>query len=124
MLAAMPTSPARGPVGVEVANGNGATGMARRVGQQLARAGVPVKRLTNHIPYGAVTTHVEYRPGYEQTAADLSWRVPGHPPVAASIGLRSGIDVRLVLGKELPVDVALLSPAPQIAASAAGSAAQ
>jgi Tfp pilus assembly protein PilF len=122
VAAALP--PSGGAVGVEVSNGNGATGMARRVGQQLARAGVAVKRLTNHTPYGAVTTYVEYRPGHERAAVDLSWRLPGRPPVTASSSLRSGIDVRLVLGRELPVDVALLSPGQQLASNAAGPSAQ
>jgi hypothetical protein len=50
--------------------------------------------------------------------------VPGRPSVVASIDLRDGIDVRLVLGKEVPVDVALLSPAQQVASTAGGLSAQ
>jgi len=41
--------------------------------------------------------------------------VPGRPPVVASIALRKDIDVRLVLGRELPVNVALLPPVEQVA---------
>ncbi len=114
MLAALPTSHV-GHVGVEVSNGNGATGMARRVSRQLASTGVPVSRLTNSPPYGKAMSRVEYRPGHESAALDLSWRVPGRPPVVAALGLRPGIDVRLVLGKELPVNVALVPPTEQIA---------
>jgi hypothetical protein len=124
VAATLPSSGRIERLGVEVSNGNGSTGLARRVGQQLAKAGIPVKRLTNHIPYGAVTTRVEYRPGNERAAVDLSWRVPGRPSVVASIDLRDGIDVRLVLGKEVPVDVALLSPAQQVASAAGGLSAQ
>jgi hypothetical protein len=112
-VAVLPAS--QGRLGVEVSNGNGTTGMAKNVGRQLATAGVRVSRLTNQVPYGAFTSRVEYRPGHEQAALDLSWRVPGRPPVVASIGLRKDIDVRLVLGRELPVDVALLAPAQQVA---------
>jgi thioredoxin-like negative regulator of GroEL len=114
VLASLPVTPSARPV-FEVSNGNGATGMARRVGLQLATAGVKVARLTNQIPYGEVTTQVFYRPGHEKAAVELAWRIPGHPPVAASIGLRSGIEVRLVLGRELPVDVALVPPAQRVA---------
>jgi hypothetical protein len=64
---------------------------------------------------GEFTSRVEYRPGHEQAALDLNWRVPGRPPIVTSIGLRKDIDVRLVLGRELPVDVALLPPAEQVA---------
>jgi LytR cell envelope-related transcriptional attenuator/TPR repeat len=113
MVAVLPAS--QGRLGVEVSNGNGTSGMAKSVGQQLASAGVKVSRLTNQVPYGEFTTRVEYRPGHEQAALDLSWRVPGRPPVVASIALRKDIDVRLVLGRELPVGVALLAPAEQVA---------
>ena len=113
-IAALPTSHA-GRLGVEVSNGNGTTGMARQVSRQLTAVGVPVKRLTNNLPYGQTSTHVEYRPGHEAAALDLSWRVPGRPPVVAALGLRAGIDVRLVLGKELPVNVALNAPTEQVA---------
>lgn len=110
---ALPASHRR--VSLEVSNGHGATGMARHVGRQLARAGLPVARLTNQVPYGALATQVQYRPGHEQAALDLSWRLPGHPPIVASLALRAGIDVRLVLGRELPRDVALGSPGGQLA---------
>ncbi len=113
MLAALPASQAR--LGIEVSNGNGTTGMARRVGEQLKKAGMQVARLTNQIPYGEYTTRVEYRPGHELAAQDLSWRVPGRPPVVASIALRKDVDLRLVLGRELATDVALLAPSQQVA---------
>ena len=113
MLATLPTS--HGRLAVEVSNGNGAAGMARRVGKQLQGVGMTVARLTNQVPYGEVTTQVQYRPGHEQAALDLSLRVPGRPPIVASIGLRKDVNVRLVLGRELPADVALVSKTEQVA---------
>jgi len=113
MVAVLPAS--QGRLGVEVSNGNGTAGMAKSVGRQLASAGVKVSRLTNQVPYGEFTTRVEYRPGHEQAALDLSWRVPGRPPVVASIALRKDVDMRLVLGRDLPRDVALVAPVQQLA---------
>jgi len=113
VVAVLPAS--QGRMGIEVSNGNGTAGMAKNVGRQLATAGVRVSRLTNQVPYGEFTSRVEYRPGHERAALDLSWRVPGRPPVVASIALRKDIDVRLVLGRELPVNVALLPPVEQVA---------
>lgn len=112
-VALLPTS--HGRMGVEVSNGHGASGMARRVSRQLGSAGIPVRRLTNQLPYGGSGSRVEYRPGHERAALDLSWRVPGRPPIVASIGLRADIDVRLVLGRELPARVVLVPPTEQVA---------
>ena len=68
-------------------------------------------------PFGTRTTRIEYRAGHESAASEMSRRVPGLPPVVASTAMRPGVDVRVVLGRELPGDVALLPVPEQLARS-------
>ena len=95
---------------LEVSNGNGVTGMARKVGGLLKTAGLPRARLTNQKPFQQRVTEVQYRVGYELAAASLSSRLPNHPAIVKADGLRSTVDVRLVLGSDLPRNVALVEP--------------
>lgn len=96
---------------LEVANGNGVTGMARRIGGLLIAIGEPKPRLTNQKPFVQPTTVVQYREGFEQEAAALCARLPGHPVPSVAPHLRPGTDVRIVLGRDLPQHVALVDPA-------------
>lgn len=105
---AAPRAQRAAPFRIELSNGNGTTGMARRLGRELDAIGMTVTRLTNHKPYGTVTTEIQYRDGHREAAAALSRRVPGQPRVTASRELRFDVDVRVVLGRDLAADVALL----------------
>jgi tetratricopeptide (TPR) repeat protein len=96
---------------LEVSNGNGVTGMARRMGQMLAAIGAPKALLTNQKPFVQQVTEIQYREAYEAAAMALRGRIPGTPVLVMSNTLRPGTDVRLVLGRDLPADVALLEPA-------------
>ncbi|MGB2819159.1 MAG: tetratricopeptide repeat protein [Burkholderiaceae bacterium] len=93
---------------VEVSNGSGVTGMARKVGGLFAAVGVPRARLTNQKPYDQRFTEIQYREGCLAAAAALSAMLPGAPQVTSSDRLRPGTDVRIVLGRDLPPDVALI----------------
>jgi Tfp pilus assembly protein PilF len=95
----------------EVSNGNGVTGMARRVDGLLQAVGLPGSRLTNQKPFVQRFTEIQFRDGHEAAAASLSRRLPNHPPIVPNGRLRADVDVRLVLGKDLPRDVALVEPA-------------
>jgi hypothetical protein len=100
--------------GLEVSNGNGITGMAQRVSGLLATVGLPKARLTNQPPYAQRLTEIQFRDGHAGAAASLGARLPNHP-VATAVApdrLRADIDVRLVLGRDLPADVALVEPDP------------
>ena len=96
---------------LELSNGNGVTGMAKRLGQQLAAIGLPKPRLTNQKPFRQPTTEIQYRDGYADVAASLRSRMPSQPPMIKTAALRASTDVRVVLGKDLPRDVALRDPA-------------
>jgi hypothetical protein len=98
---------------LELSNGNGVTGMAKRLGEQLVAKGLPKARLTNQKPFRQRLTQIQYRDGYADIAAALRNRMPNQPPMIKTVALRASTDVRVVLGRDLPRDVALLDPAPE-----------
>ena len=85
---------------LEISNANGVSGLARDTSRQLAAAGYAKPRLTNEPPYQQPATVIQYRPGFEQHARQLRTDTGGSVPTAAARGLRSDINVRLVLGKD------------------------
>jgi tetratricopeptide (TPR) repeat protein len=85
---------------VEIANGNGITGMARRIKLALARQGVAVSRLTNARPFNHPLTVIEYRLGHEQYAQQLRDALRGHAELKSAPTLAAKVDVRLILGKD------------------------
>ena len=100
---------------LELSNGNGVTGMAKRLGQQLVANGLPKARLTNQKPFRQRITQIQYRDGYADVAATLRSRMPNQPPMIKTAALRASTDVRVVLGRDLPRDMALLDAAPDVA---------
>ncbi|MGH8718552.1 MAG: LytR C-terminal domain-containing protein [Burkholderiales bacterium] len=92
---------------VEVANGNGITGMARKVARYLSGNGVIGARLTNHKPFAQQVTQIEYREGYKIQAKALNSKLPKPAALIESQNLRDWVDLRLVLGKDISRDVAL-----------------
>ncbi len=99
---------------LELSNGNGVTGMARRLGEQLIAKGLPKARLTNQKPFRQRITQIQYRDGYADVAATLRSRMPNQPPMIRTAALRASTDVRVVLGRDLPRDVALLDAASEV----------
>lgn len=97
---------------LEVANGNGITGLARRVSRSLEAYGFPLGRLTNQKPYQQAVTQIQYRAGFEQQAQTLGASFPQRSVVIARGDMDARADVRIVLGHDLPRDFALnLDPA-------------
>lgn len=97
-----PAAPVAGPVGssnLEIRNGNGVTGMARRLARKLGDAGVRVTRLSNQKGFNVEHTRIEYQPGFREAAERLALRFGD----AALVEVESGesADVRLVLGRDL-----------------------
>ena len=93
---------------VEVSNGNGVGGMAARVAGYLARFGVSTGRLTNDKTFLQPTTLIQYREGYHTQAARIGSVLPKEVPVVQADTLRSDIHVRVVLGRDVRNDVALV----------------
>jgi tetratricopeptide (TPR) repeat protein len=94
---------------LEVANGNGVTGMARRFRRLLGQIGIPVDRLSNDKPYKQVATTIQYSPGFEKQAASLQKALQGKAQLASKQLAAS--DVRLVLGKDAQVSLTAVTEA-------------
>jgi hypothetical protein len=104
---------------LEISNGNGVLGLAKRVAGRLVDAGVRTTRLTNQRPFNHPTTEVQYREGYAAAAAALASKLQHPVQIKPKHDLASHIDVRLVLGKDVLSDVALLAPPAQAATTIA-----
>lgn len=94
------------PFRVEVSNGNGLIGMARKVAAFLEDFGYENSRLTNQKPFRAPSSEVQYRAGYRDEARALTASLPGNPALIESGNLRRDVSVRIVLGKDWVSDVA------------------
>ena len=92
----------RGRVGIEVANGNGVSGMARDVGQYLRQKGFKVARLTNAESFNHEEAIVYYGRGFEDVAHQLMQELPAlrHKQEASRFE-RSDVKVRVLLGKDV-----------------------
>jgi hypothetical protein len=88
---------------LEIANGNGISGMARRFRSLLGQLGIPVNRLSNDKPYRQAATTIQYRPGFEKQAASLQKALQGKAQLASR--QLSASDVRLVLGKDAHISL-------------------
>ena len=105
----VPTSAAAAKTSqIEVANGNGVTGMAKRISSVLSRQGISVSRLSNDLPYKQLETKIQYRAGFEKTAANLKNALKGHAVTVFTPTLSANSDVRLVLGKDAIAHMALI----------------
>lgn len=85
---------------VEVSNGNGVPGMAKKVGRFLRSLGYPAARLTNQNTFRVLTTQIQYREGYEAAAKRLQDSLSMKPELVQAKDLRLDIKLRLVLGKD------------------------
>ena len=108
-VSSVPTSAAAAKTSrIEVANGNGVTGMAKRISSVLNRQGINVSRLSNELPYKQLETKIQYRAGFEKTAANLKNALKGHAVTVFTPTLSANSDVRLVLGKDAIAHMALI----------------
>jgi Tfp pilus assembly protein PilF len=103
-----PTLVAKNTSRLEIANGNGVTGMARRIRDVLGQRGIAVSRLTNERPYKRQDTEIQYRVGHEQKAEALKHALRGVAAMVPANALPRNSDVRLVLGKDAIGKMALI----------------
>ena len=96
---AAPAVPGKAPR-LEIANGNGVTGMAKRARRMLGLSGIAVSRLTNERPYRQQITKIQYRLGFQREAKALQDALKGHALMVVANDLSPASDVRLVLGKD------------------------
>ena len=93
-------------VSIEVSNGNGVAGMARKVSGFLQQNGFAKARLTDQRPFQHVQTEIQYRPGSYILADRISHMMPNQVPIVESHTLRRDIQVRVVLGKDVASQIA------------------
>lgn len=87
---------------LEIANGNGVNGLARKMAGYLEEPGLaPKTRLTNVLPYRLPASEIQYRPGFETQARKLRLALHSGVPLVASMQLRSDVQVRLLLGQDI-----------------------
>ena len=92
----------RQPAGIDVANGNGVEGMARRTAGYLKRNGLEVRRISNASHFNMTKTQIYYRDGYLQEAYLLSSCIPGRQDFIKVDALSSSrLHVKLVLGRDM-----------------------
>jgi len=87
---------------IEIANGNGVTGMAACVKRFLRRQGLPVIRASNADHFGYVQTKVYYSEGYLQQAWSVAKAIPGHQifKKVDNLGARN-VEIKVVIGKDM-----------------------
>lgn len=107
---------------LEVSNGNGVTGLAKKTSTHLEESGYVKVRITNEPPYRLAATQIQYRPGSEPQARSLQTALRAGIPLVVSQQLRPDVQVRLLLGKDVKsvAEVAAQTPATRLAAASVG----
>ncbi len=85
---------------LEISNGHGANGLAKRFRQALAAHGITARRLTNAKPFGQPSTRIEYRPGFADAARALQAALGGRALLRTAREMAAPADLRLVLGRD------------------------
>jgi hypothetical protein len=89
-------------VEIEVSNGNGVNGMARRLGSYLRKKGFKVTRIENANSFDHEKTKVIYYNGRAQDVSRLLNELPGHYDKWDIIELEhSGKHIKIIIGKDM-----------------------
>ncbi|SFN18824.1 Tetratricopeptide repeat-containing protein [Formivibrio citricus] len=99
---------------LEISNGNGVNGFAKKVSTYLGKQGYPTSRLTNQKPFQVEVTQIQYRPGFRDEAQRLKSSLPGNMELVQSDKLRQNIQARLLLGKDVAANVAQFESRPAV----------
>lgn len=88
--------------GIEISNGNGVNGMARRISRQLEGNGIPVRRITNAEHFNHRRSRIYYQNGYEEVAVQVAGQIPGLQKLEGRKKFdRPSINVKVILGRDL-----------------------
>lgn len=85
---------------VEVSNGNGVTGLARRVAQFMQTQGYRQTRTNNLQSFNQRSTEIQYRAGAQGQARELAALLGVPPRLVVVSALERQATVRLVLGRD------------------------
>ncbi len=102
---AVVTKPTSTTPRLEISNGNGVTGLAKRYRSVLGKLGILASRISNARPFHQQASVIQYRPGFAAQAASLQSALPGRTSLQQSATLTNA-DVRLLLGKDAPSQLA------------------
>ena len=108
---------------LEIANGLGVAGAARRVSELLRDSGLPKARTTDQRPFRHTQTLIHYAAGYEHEATRIAVLL-GAATAPLPSSTKSTAAVRVVVGRDLlPVlaSRSLKQPAPTTPALIAGN---
>ena len=87
---------------IEVSNGNGVTGMAKRSAGYLRELGFTVGRITNASHFSHGNSTIYYQDGFQELAGLFARVIPGAQEIKVdTIPNRPGIGIRLLLGKDI-----------------------
>jgi hypothetical protein len=86
---------------LEISNGNGVTGMAKRVGEYLKGRKLNVVRLTNADNFSYEQTTVFYGNGEELIAKFVANELPGSSDAQLQSENRNGHGLRVLLGSDI-----------------------
>jgi tetratricopeptide (TPR) repeat protein len=105
--------------GLEVSNGVGLRSLAGRTARQLERFGVSVARVSDYQTFGKGRTEVHYRAGHLEGAKAVQQRLPVDAKLVKASKMHPGVNVRLVVGRDMVVGpIAWWSDMPAVAESA------
>lgn len=88
-------------VRLEVSNGNGIPRFARNFSLWLRNDEISVKRITNYSSFQLQQTVIEYQPGFDAAAQALMQRTNVNARLMPAIKSRPGVDIRIVLGRDV-----------------------
>ena len=91
---------------LEISNGSGVPGLAKRLSRRLSRLGIAVFRITNQKPYRQIVTEIQYKDDFKLEAEKLKDTLRGHAVVAQIDTSRRQVDIRVVLGKDIKTHIA------------------
>lgn len=93
---------------VEVRNGNGVPGMARKLARQVGTDGLKVARLSNEPGFGVRDTRIEFEAAYRDAAERLAGRFGGAQ--LQEVASCAPANLRVVLGRDIPRHGFVLRP--------------
>lgn len=94
---------------IELRNGNGVQDQARKLRSEMELQGFNVVGIKNHIDFGMQQTKILYRPGSQRMAQALEQKYFRTARVQEAANLPETVDVKVILGKDLPGSLDLMA---------------
>lgn len=86
---------------LEIANGNGVRGIARKVGAYLKNRGFQIARLSDADHFSYTETTVSYGPGQQSIAKVIAKELPGNCTARLVESAQKGSRIRVLLGSDM-----------------------